>query len=93
MEGCALAILKRHHVPGFPLDLYTQLLDEVRPSQSAADGFVSHHGVAEGDGLTVIEVWDSVAQHDAWFDVAVRPELPPGTPEPEFFEILGSNTR
>jgi heme-degrading monooxygenase HmoA len=88
-----MAMLKKHHAPGFALDLYQQLLDEVKPSQSAADGFVSHYGIAEGDGLTVIEVWDSVAAHDAWFDVAVRPELPPDTPEPEFFEIVGSNTK
>ena len=88
-----MAVLKGHHAPGFPLDLYQQLLEEVKPSQSAADGFVAHFGADEGDGLTVTEVWDSVAQHDAWFDVVIRPELPAGTPEPEFFEIVGSNTK
>ncbi len=87
-----MAVLKRHHAPGFPIDMYRDLLEEVRPSQSSADGFVSHHGIAEGDGLTVIEVWGSRAQHDSWFDEAVRPHLPPDTPEPEFFEILGSNS-
>jgi hypothetical protein len=41
----------------------------------------------------VIEIWDSIDQHDAWFDVVVKPHLPPDTPEPKFTELRNSNTK
>ena len=58
-----------------------------------ADGFASHYGVVEDGGITVIEVWDSKAQHDTCFDVNARSLLPANTPEPEFWEIRGSRTK
>jgi heme-degrading monooxygenase HmoA len=88
-----MSTLKRHHAPGMSPEMYYQILNAARTSQTAAAGFVSHYGVADGDGITVIEVWDSRAQHDAWFNVAVKPQLPAGMPEPEFWEIIDSNTK
>jgi heme-degrading monooxygenase HmoA len=88
-----MTTLKRHHVPGMPAEAYDEILAGVRESQKGADGFVSHYGVVEDDGITVIEIWDSVDQHDAWFDATARPKLPPNTPEPEFWEVRNSNTR
>jgi hypothetical protein len=47
----------------------------------------------EVGGITVFEIWDSIAQHDAWFNVAVKPHLSPDTPEPKFAEVHNSNTK
>jgi len=74
-------------------EVYDHVNADVAQSQLGADGFVAHYGVVEDDGITVIEVWESKAQHDKWFDATVRPQLPPGTPEPEFWEIRSSRTK
>jgi hypothetical protein len=88
-----MATLKRHHAPDMTPEVYDQANAAVAESEMGADGFVAHYGVVEDGGITVIEVWDSKAQHDTWFDVNVRPLLPPNTPEPEFWEIRGSRTK
>jgi heme-degrading monooxygenase HmoA len=88
-----MATIKRHHVPDFPLDAALGLAAGVKESQAGADGFVSHYMFAEDGGVTVIEVWDSVGQHDAWYDAAIKPQLPPDAPVPEFWEISYSNTK
>jgi heme-degrading monooxygenase HmoA len=88
-----MTTLKRHHAPDMTPEVYDQANAAVAESELGADGFVSHYGVVEDGGITVIEVWDSKAQHDTWFDVNVRPLLPPDTPEPEFWEIRGSRTK
>jgi heme-degrading monooxygenase HmoA len=88
-----MAVLKQHHAPGMQAEVYDQVAAEALPSQSKADGFVAHYAIVEDGGITVIEIWDSVAQHDAWFNEAVRPHLPPGMPEPKFADLHNSNTR
>lgn len=88
-----MTTLKRHHASGMPPEVYDEVLAEVKPSQTAADGFIAHYGVIEDGGITVIEIWESKGQHDVWFDANVRAKLPPGTPEPEFWEIRASNTK
>ena len=88
-----MTTLKRHHAPGMAPEVYDHVNADVAQSQMGADGFVAHYGVVEDDGITVIEVWESKAKHDKWFDATVRPQLPPGTPEPEFWEIRSSRTK
>ncbi len=75
-----------------PAEVYDQVAAGVRESQSKADGFVSHYAVVEVGGITVFEIWDSIEQHDAWFNEVVKPQLAPGTPEPKFAEVHNSNT-
>lgn len=88
-----MTVLKQHHVPGMPGEVYDQVVAGVVASQSEADGFVAHYGIVEDGGITVIEIWDSVAQHDAWFNEVVKPHLPSDTPEPNFAEVRFSNTK
>jgi hypothetical protein len=92
-EKAVVAVLKQHHAPGMSADMYDQVATGAMPSQSKADGFVAHYAIVEDGGITVIEIWDSVAQHDAWFNETVRPHLPPDVPEPTFAELHNSNTR
>lgn len=41
----------------------------------------------------MIEIWESVDDHDAWFNPTVKPHLPADTPDPEFSDIHNSNTK
>ena len=92
-KGVAMAVLKQHHAPGMPAEAYDQVSAEAMPSQSKADGFVAHYAIVEDGGITVIEIWDSIDQHNAWFNEVVKPNLPPDTPEPKFTELRNSNTK
>ncbi len=88
-----MTVLKQHHAPGMPAEVYDQVAAEAMPSQSKADGFVAHYAIVEDGGITVIEIWDSIDQHDAWFNEVVKPHLPPDTPEPTFAELHNSNAK
>jgi len=88
-----MTVLKQHHAPGMPPEVYDQVASGALPSQKTAEGFVAHYAVVEDGGITVIEIWDSIGQHDAWFNVVVKPHLPPDTPEPKFTELRNSNTK
>jgi heme-degrading monooxygenase HmoA len=88
-----MTVLKQHHAPGMPGEVYDQVAAGVVASQSEADGFVAHYAIVEDGGITVIEIWDSVGQHDAWFNEVVKPHLPADTPEPKFAEVRFSNTK
>jgi len=67
--------------------VYDQVAAEAMPSQSKAECFVADYAIVEDGGITVIEIWDSIGQHDAWFNEVVKPHLPPDTPEPKFAEV------
>ena len=88
-----MTVLKQHHAPGMPAEVYDQVAAGAMPSQSKADGFVAHYAIVEDGGITVIEIWDSIDQHDAWFNEVVKPHLPPDTPEPKFAALHNSNTK
>ncbi len=88
-----MTILKQHHAPGMPAEVYDQVAAGAMPSQRKADGFVAHYAIVEDGGITVIEIWDSIDQHDAWFNEVVKPHLPTDTPEPKFAELHNSNAR
>lgn len=64
-----------------PLDLavYDQISPHLGPQVKAAQGFVSHsvHSDAPGS-FTVTEVWNSAADFRAFFESAVKPNLPEG---------------
>ena len=77
-----MTVLKQHHAPGMPAEVYDQVAAGAMPSQRKADGFVAHYAIVEDGGITVIEIWDSIDQHDAWFNEVVKPHLAPDTPEP-----------
>jgi hypothetical protein len=46
------------------------------PREGRAAWIEEDLGVVDGDGITVIEIWDSQAQHDKWFDANVKPNVP-----------------
>ena len=88
-----MSVLKQHQAPGMSASFYDQVAAAASPSQSKAAGFVAHYAIVENGGMKVIEIWDSVAQHDAWFNEVVKPNLPAGLPEPTFATVHYSNTK
>jgi heme-degrading monooxygenase HmoA len=74
-------------------ETYDQVASGVVDSQTQAHGFIAHYAIVDDGGVTVFEIWESIDDHDAWFNPTVRPHLPADMPEPEFSEIHFSNTK
>jgi hypothetical protein len=74
-----MAVLNTTVIPGLDAATYDQIIAQLGPALRAAPGFRSHLTYAGEPGWTVVEVWDSEAQFRAFFDVNVKPNLPPGT--------------
>ena len=88
-----MTVLKQHQHPACPPSRTTKSPLARCLLRVEADGFVAHYAIVEDGGITVIEIWDSIDQHDAWFNEVVKPHLPPDTPEPKFAEVHNSNTK
>ncbi len=88
-----MAVLKQHSAPGMSTSTYDAIAAAASPSQGKAAGFVAHYAIVEDGGIKVIEIWESVAAHDAWYNEVVKPNLPPGVPEPTFAPLHYTNTR
>ncbi|KXF49522.1 hypothetical protein AXA44_24195 [Rhodococcus sp. SC4] len=73
-------------------DQYSAIADVTLSDLQSAKGFVAHYAFLEGDGLTVSEIWDTQADHDAFFDEHIKPKLPQEIPTPAVFEVLGATT-
>lgn len=64
---------------GVSTQVYDQISSAVEPGLRASSGLQTHVAYVEGDGMVVLEVWDSAEQHRTWFSANVEPHLPPGT--------------
>lgn len=87
-----MSVVIRRHAPGMTADQYSAIADVTMADLRSAKGFVAHYAFLEGDGLTVSEIWDTQADHDAFFDEHIRPKLPQEIPTPAVFEILNAAT-
>ena len=65
--------------PGVSTSVYDQISAAVEPGLKSSAGLQTHVAYQEGDGMIVLEVWDSAEQHQQWFGANVQPHLPPGT--------------
>ena len=74
-----MPVLNTTVIPGLNAAAYDQIIAHLGPALQAAPGFRSHLAYADAPGWTVVEVWDSEAEFNAFFDVNVKPNLPPGT--------------
>jgi quinol monooxygenase YgiN len=60
------------------IDGMRPLLDEIRHQK----GFVIHTNGPVPDGWRVVEVWDSQADFEKWFEAYVKPAFSEGGPMP-----------
>jgi heme-degrading monooxygenase HmoA len=77
-----MAVLMTAQLPGATqemIDGMRPVLDEIRGQK----GFVIHTNGPVPDGWRVVEVWDSQADFEAWFEAYVKPAFPEGAPMPE----------
>ena len=91
-KGNSMSVVVRHHAPGMTKDQYSAIAEVTLSDLQSAKGFVAHYAFLEGDGLTVSEIWDTQADHDAFFDEHIKPKLPQEMPTPAVFEVLGATT-
>ncbi len=74
-----MASLVRITNPSISPEVYDQISTAVEPGLKVSDGLQTHVAYQDGDGMVVLEVWDSADQHQQWFSTNVEPHLPPGT--------------
>ncbi|PBC47386.1 hypothetical protein [Rhodococcus sp. ACPA1] len=87
-----MSVVVRHHAPGMTKDQYSAIAEVTLDDLQSAKGFIAHYAFLEGDGLTVSEIWDTQADHDAFFGEHIKPKLPQEIPTPAVFEVLGATT-
>jgi hypothetical protein len=67
-----------------------ELLDGLREQgvfdeMKSAPGFLGHWSGTTGEGLCVIEMWESPEDHQAWLEGTIKPRLPAGVEPPLFY--------
>ncbi len=73
-----MAILMTADVPGMQSETYSWMISQLRDQLRAARGFVMHAGQEIEGGWRVMEIWESEADHTAWFEGTIEPSLPEG---------------
>jgi hypothetical protein len=94
--GCEMAVLMIGEVPNLTEEIYGSLLEQMKPTMLASQGFIAHSGgpSPSGDGWRVVEMWDSEADAEAWFHTNVEPNLPPDiVPDRRFFPLHSAFAR
>ena len=74
-----MAVLMIGEVPNLTEEIYGGMIEAMEPLMRAANGFIAHSGgPSPSGGWRVIEMWESEADAQSWFDENVKPNLPPG---------------
>lgn len=81
-------------VPNLTEEVYGGMLTQLKPVMQQAKGFIAHAGGPHPDGgWRVVEMWDSEADGQAWFDQNVKPNLPPDiVPDRQYFPLHSAFT-
>jgi hypothetical protein len=66
-------------VPNLTEEIYSGMQERLMPMLRAAKGFIAHAGGPNpAGGWRVVEMWESEADSQTFFDENVKPNLPPG---------------
>jgi heme-degrading monooxygenase HmoA len=68
-------VLAHNTVTGLTREQYDGIAAVLIEKLKATPGFIAHYAWENEGGMTVVEIWESAEQHDAWFDNNVRPNL------------------
>jgi heme-degrading monooxygenase HmoA len=71
-----MAVLVNSLAPGMTREQYEGVAAGLTDKLKAAPGFIAHYAWEHENGITVVEIWESTEQRDAWFNDSVRPNLP-----------------
>lgn len=74
-----MPVLMIGEVPEVTEEIYAGMIDQLRPLMVAHKGFIAHSGgPSPAGGWRVVEIWETEADGETWFEDNVKPNLPPG---------------
>jgi hypothetical protein len=81
--------------PNMDMKTYAGMLEPLMPLLRSANGFVSHSGgPSPAGGMRIVEVWESKADQQEFFNENLKPQLPPGlVPDLMYYELHAAFTR
>jgi len=82
-----MSVMVTTRIPGLPAETYDGIVTSLEQTLRGATGFVAHAGLADDDGVTVIELWDEEDDWRRFFETNVQSNLPPGLPAPEIVSV------
>ena len=90
-----MAVLMIGEVPNLTAEVYSAMAGQMAPLMKAHKGFISHSaGPSPSGGFRVVEIWESEADGAAWFDINVKPNLPPEIkPDRKYFPLTNVITK
>jgi hypothetical protein len=90
-----MAVLMIAEQPNLDEGTYASMLEQLTPLLRYANGFMSHAGgPSPAGGMRIIEVWESEADQQTFFNKNLKPNLPPGLePALTYYELHAAFTR
>ncbi len=94
-----MAVLMIAEIPNLTAEIYLGMAPQMAPQGVSlikeAKGFVAHAaGPSPSGGFRIVEIWESEADSNAWFETNVKPNLPPDIkPDQKFFELVNVDTK
>ena len=90
-----MTVLMIADVPNLTEEIYGGMVGQMMPLIRASKGFVAHAGgPSPTGGWRVVEIWESEADGQDWFDKNVKPNLPPDiVPDRKYFTLHTAFTK
>ena len=90
-----MPVLLTAEQPNLDEATYASTLGQLMPLLRSAKGFISHAGGPSPDGgIRIIEIWESEADSQKFFNENLKPNLPPGVvPDMRYYELHAGFTR
>jgi hypothetical protein len=90
-----MSVLMIAEQPNLDEGTYVSMLELLMPLLRSAKGFISHAGgPSPAGGIRLIEIWESEADSQSFFNQNLKPNLPPGVvPDMTYYELHAAFTR
>ena len=90
-----MTVLMIAEQPNMDEGTYALMLEPLMPLLRSANGFISHAGgPSPVAGMRIIEIWESKADQQTFFNENLKPHLPPGlVPDLTYYELHAAFTR
>jgi heme-degrading monooxygenase HmoA len=90
-----MPVLAIFEQPNLDEGTYASMLEQLMPLLRSANGFMSHAGgPSPAGGTRIIEIWESEADSQRFFNEHLKPNLPPGVvPDSTYHELDAAFTR
>lgn len=81
--------------PGLDEGAYASMLEQLMPLLRSANGFMSHAGgPSPAGGTRIVEIWESEADSQNFFNENLKPNLPPdAVPDLKYYDLHAAFTR